>query len=91
MRGASICQKGDPINVVAPIPPPSSMSYGPDTVAIFVKAASYVDRILKGDSPAEMPVEQPTTFRFTINFRAAKALGLAIPESVLAQADEVID
>ncbi len=67
------------------------MSYGPDSVAFFVKAASYVDRILKGNSPAEMPVEQPTTFRFTINFRAAKALGLAIPESVLAQADEVIE
>jgi len=59
-------------------------------VAIFVKAASYVG-ILKGNSPAEMPVEQPTTFRFTINFRAAKARGSAIPESVLAQADEVID
>lgn len=67
------------------------MSYGAETLGFFRRAADYVDRILKGGNPAEMPVEQPTTFRFVLNVRVAKALGLTIPESVLAQADEVIE
>jgi putative tryptophan/tyrosine transport system substrate-binding protein len=67
------------------------MSYGTDALSFVRSAASYVDRILKGDKPADMPVQQPTTFRFVVNLRAAKTLGLAIPESVLAQADEVIE
>jgi putative ABC transport system substrate-binding protein len=67
------------------------MSYGPDVTAIFQRAASYVDRILKGGNPADIPVEQPTRFHFLVNLRAAKALGLTIPETVLAQADEVIE
>lgn len=67
------------------------MSYGPDIQALFNKAASYVDRILRGGSPAEIPVEQPTIFRFVVNLGTAKALGLTIPESVLLMADEVIE
>jgi putative ABC transport system substrate-binding protein len=67
------------------------MSYGAESLSFMRRAAGYVDRILKGEKPAEMPVEQPTTFRFVVNLRTAKALGLTIPESVLAQADEVIE
>ncbi|WP_433996830.1 ABC transporter substrate binding protein [Bradyrhizobium liaoningense] len=65
------------------------MSYGPDILPLFVKAAQYVDRILKGGNPAEMPVEQPTQFVFTINLRTAKTLGITIPETVLLMADKV--
>jgi putative ABC transport system substrate-binding protein len=67
------------------------MSYGAESLGFMRRAAGYVDRILKGEKPAEMPVEQPTTFRFVVNLRTAKALGVTIPESVLAQADEVIE
>ncbi|WOH48207.1 ABC transporter substrate-binding protein [Bradyrhizobium sp. sBnM-33] len=67
------------------------MSYGPDILAMFVKAAYYVDRIIKGANPSEMPVEQPATFRFMINLRTAKALGLTVPELVLLQADSVVE
>ncbi|UPK29550.1 ABC transporter substrate-binding protein [Bradyrhizobium sp. 195] len=67
------------------------MSYGPDILPLFVKAAHYVDRILKGGNPADIPVEQPTQFLFTINLRTAKALGLSIPENVLIMADKVIE
>ena len=67
------------------------MSYGPDILPLFVKAAHYVDRILKGGNPAEIPVEQPTQFVFAINLRTAKALGLSIPENVLIMADKVIE
>jgi putative ABC transport system substrate-binding protein len=67
------------------------MSYGPDFSAMFVRAAHYVDRILKGSDPAEMPVEQPATFRFMINLRTANVLGLAVPESVLLQADSIVE
>jgi len=67
------------------------MSYGPDILPLFVKAAHYVDRILKGGNPAELPVEQPTQFVFAINLQTAKALGLSIPEKVLIMADKVIE
>lgn len=66
------------------------LSYGPDRADLFRRAAIYVDKILKGASPANLPVEQPTRFELVVNLRTAKALGLAIPESVLLQADEVI-
>ena len=67
------------------------MAYGPDTADIFRRSAGYVDRILKGASPAELPVQQPDKFEFTINLKTAKALGLSVPATLQATADEVIE
>jgi putative tryptophan/tyrosine transport system substrate-binding protein len=67
------------------------MAYGPDTADIFRRSAGYVDRILKGANPAELPVQQPDKFDFIINLKAAKALGLTVPGTVIALADEVIE
>ena len=65
-------------------------AYGPDLLAIHYRAAAYVDKILKGAKPAEMPVELPTKFDFIINLKTAQAIGITIPQSVLQQATEVI-
>jgi len=67
------------------------MSYGPNYPALFRRAAEYVDKILRGANPGEIPVEQPTKFDLVINLTTAKAIGLAVPESVLLRADEVIE
>jgi putative tryptophan/tyrosine transport system substrate-binding protein len=67
------------------------MSYGPNFPSLFRRAAEYVDKILRGAKPSDLPVEQPTQFDFVLNLTTAKALGLTVPPSLLARADEVIE
>ncbi len=67
------------------------MSYGTDVAEVFRRAAAYVDRILKGTSPGELPIQAPTKYELVINIKTAKTLGLEIPPALLALADEVIE
>jgi putative ABC transport system substrate-binding protein len=67
------------------------MSYGTDQDAMFRLAASYVDRILRGDKPSDLPVQAPTRYQTAVNLKAAKALGLTVPPGLLVAADEVIE
>jgi putative ABC transport system substrate-binding protein len=67
------------------------MSYGVDRAGLYRSVASYVDRILKGAKPADLPVQQPTKFQFALNLKTAKALGIDVPASTLLRADEVIE
>jgi len=67
------------------------MSYGPDDLDVYRRAAEYVDRILKGAKPAELPVQQPVKFELVINLKTAKALGVTVPLSLQVAADELIE
>jgi putative ABC transport system substrate-binding protein len=67
------------------------MTYGPSMADLFRRAATYVDKILKGAKPADLPVEQPTKFELFVNLKTAKAVGLTVPPSLILQADQVID
>jgi putative ABC transport system substrate-binding protein len=67
------------------------MSYGPDLASLVRRSAVFIDKILRGAKPADLPVEQPTKFDLVINLNTAKALGIAVPQSLLLRADEIIE
>ena len=73
------------------LPDGGLLSYGPDQVDIWRRAATYIDRILRGTKPSDLPVQLPTKFEMIVNLKTAKALSLTVPQSILLRADEVIE
>ena len=90
IRNASLRQKGDELFDIA-VTDGGLISYGSDTIDLSRQAAGYVDRILKGEKPADLPVQSATKFQLVINLKTAKALGLTVPPSLLSRADEIIE
>ena len=87
----ALAQRWPAVGIASAAEEGASLGYGPVTRALYRRAASYVDRILKGTKPADLPIQQTTKVELIVNLKTAKALGLDVPATLLARADEVIE